>query len=340
MHEKIIHNRTVVKINFVNFWDGFDKEDNFITDILNTKYQVEISEKPDYVFASILGENLDVLAYKDAIRIFYTGENVIPDFNLYDYAIGFCDLHFSDRYLRYPLYRLGEENFRKANVKHKIPRESYEAKHSGFCNFVYSNADNVMPEREQILNIIDEYKTVDCGGRYKNNVGGPVDNKIEFCSKYKFTIAVENTSTPGYTTEKIIDAWAAGSIPIYYGNPLIEQEFNTKAFINCHDYASFYDVLETIKKLDTDDDAYAQMMQEPIFNDSLEELECEKQLQKFIFDILRQPKEKAYRRDRYGWGKVYERRLEKLYALKCNTIIVALLKVYRMFAALINKWSG
>lgn len=330
MKNKDIHNINTVKINFTNFWDNFNKEDNFITDILKTKYQVEISENPDYVFSSIIGQNLDALTYKDAIRIFYTGENIIPDFNLYDYAVGFCNLNFGDRYLRYPLYRLYRENWRKALVKHTIAREEFERKHKGFCNFVYSNSQNVMPEREQLLSIIDSYKKVDCGGRYKNNVGGPIKNKLEFCSNYKFTIAVENTAIPGYTTEKLIDAWAAGTIPIYYGNPLIGQEFNTKAFVNCHDYDNWKDVIDVIKKLDTDDNAYAEMMNEPIYISLENSDEPEDELKDFILSILNQPKECAYRRDRYGWGKIYENRLKRLYKLKNNVIIKASYKIYRM----------
>lgn len=328
-----------VKINFVNFWGNFNKEDNFITEIIKTKYQVEISENPDYVFASVLGEDMDFLKYEDAIRIFYTGENVIPDFNLYDYAIGFCHLKFSDRYMRYPLYRnkIYRENWKKAQLKHTIPRREYEQKHTGFCNFVYSNSQIVMPEREQLLNMMDLYKRVDCGGRYRNNVGGPVADKLEFCSNYKFTIAVENTSSPGYTTEKLIDAWAAGTIPIYYGDPLIAKEFNNKAFVNCHDCDNFEDVMEVVKKLDTNDDAYAEMMSEPICMFSENSDETDSELRDFILHILSQPKECAYRRDRYAWGKVYENRLIGLYELKNNVIIKALYKTYKTLKSTMFK---
>lgn len=35
--------------------------------------------------------------------------------------------------------------------------------------------------------------------------------------RYKFTIAFENQSYPGYVTEKIADALMAGTVPIYWG---------------------------------------------------------------------------------------------------------------------------
>ncbi|CAJ99309.1 alpha (1,3)-fucosyltransferase fragment 2 [Helicobacter acinonychis str. Sheeba] len=36
--------------------------------------------------------------------MYYTGENEVPNFNLFDYAIGFDGLDFKERYLRMPLY--------------------------------------------------------------------------------------------------------------------------------------------------------------------------------------------------------------------------------------------
>ena len=44
-----------IKIDFVDFWDGFDKYNNFITDVLKTKYELIISEQPDYIFYSNFG---------------------------------------------------------------------------------------------------------------------------------------------------------------------------------------------------------------------------------------------------------------------------------------------
>lgn len=39
-----------IKINFAGFWKGFDKEKNFITDVLKDRYNIEISDNPDYAF--------------------------------------------------------------------------------------------------------------------------------------------------------------------------------------------------------------------------------------------------------------------------------------------------
>ena len=73
---------------------------------------------------------------------------------------------------------------------------------------------------------------------YLNNVGGPVKNKIDFIMDHKFTIAFENSSYPGYTTEKIFEPMLVNSIPLYWGNPLVDRDFNTKSFLNFHDYGN------------------------------------------------------------------------------------------------------
>ena len=59
-----------------------------------------------------------------------------------------------------------------------------------------SNTKNSAPERESIYHAISEYKMVSSGGRWRNNVGGPVDDKIAFQSSCKFALAIENSSSP------------------------------------------------------------------------------------------------------------------------------------------------
>lgn len=95
-----------IKVDFVDFWKGFNKEDNDFINILRSKYRVEISSEPEYLFYSVFGH--EHLKNQNAVRIFYTGECVSPDFNDCDYAIGFDRLSFSDRYARIPIYRLFE----------------------------------------------------------------------------------------------------------------------------------------------------------------------------------------------------------------------------------------
>jgi len=117
---------------------------------------------------------------------------------------------------------------------------------------------------------LQKYKKVDSGGKLLNNIGYLVDDKVAFLRQYKFTIAFENSCYPGYTTEKILHAFIADSIPIYWGNPLISRDFSPKSFINCHDYNSFDEVIERVIEVDTNNDLYIEYLTEPPFNGNRE----------------------------------------------------------------------
>lgn len=67
---------------------------------------------------------------------------------------------------------------------------------------------------------------------------GPCDDKHELLSRYKFTIAYENTAYPGYVTEKVIDAMVAGSVPVYLGAPDIAEQLPAEAFIDARAFNS------------------------------------------------------------------------------------------------------
>ena len=248
-----------IKVNFVDFWGSFNPNDNFILDALKKNFDVELSDNPDFLFCSSFGKKF--LKY-DCVRIHYEGENLSPDFNLYDYALGFAYITFDDRYLRLPHYVLYPDACKMALAKHTLTDEEYK-KHNKFCNYVISNAMS-SPERSSMIKVLESYKKVDSGGKYKNNVGGPVKDKIEFEKSYKFTMAIENSPSNGYTTEKIIEAFAGATIPIYYGSKDIAKEFNEKAFINCHNYNSFEEVLERVKEIDNNDEMFLSMVKEPI----------------------------------------------------------------------------
>ena len=298
-----------------------DPSDNFIINTLKKKYQVVISENPDYVFYSV--KSKDIYKY-NCIRIYYTDENLVPDFNICDYAIGFHYIDFQDRYIRFPVYMLGDyvyyagDNYgldlERAMHKHENTEDCVRKK-TQFCSFVYSNSEAAKC-RKKIFDAISSYKTVNSGGSYKNNVGGAISNKLDFQTKHKFVIAFENSAGYGYTTEKIVHAFSAGAIPIYWGNPAIEREFNVNSFINCNDYGLTEDgdemavdrIVSEIVRLDNDDSAYLKMLKTPAFikDNYVEELRCN--FEAFLYNIFDQPLENAYRRNRLYWGKRYERK--------------------------------
>lgn len=288
-----------IKVQFTDFWDIFDPNDNFIMDALKKNFEVEISDTPDFVFCSIFGRKH--LKY-DCAKIYYTGENIIPDFNLVDYGLGFQDISFYDRYLRLPHYVLYPRACELALKKPTMSDDEYLNRK--FCNYVVSNAVSCS-ERGVIIEKLNAYKALDSGGRYHNNVGGPVKDKIDFAKGYKFSIAVENSCARGYTTEKIMEAFASETVPIYWGNPDIAKEFNPKSFINGHDFASFDELVEYVKKVDNDDELYLSMVKAPIIVGKAKCLE-EDYLADYLFTVCSQNPEDAIRRNRIYQGKYYE----------------------------------
>lgn len=255
-----------IKLAFVDFdgWNGKFDPDNFIlTKIIRQKYNVKIvEENPDFVFCSAF--HFKVLNY-DCPRIYFTGECLFPDFNIYDYALGFNIFSYQDRYLRFPLWLWYEKSVELAKKKHLLSDNEILRKKK-FCNFIVSNADGAV-ERKMLFEALNSYKRCDSAGKYLNNTGSCCADKLEFQKNYKFSAAFENYTYDGYVTEKIIEAFAAGTIPIYWGTEYICKEFNPKAFINYNDFSSPNDLVEYVKAIDSDDEAYLRMMHEPVFSD-------------------------------------------------------------------------
>lgn len=55
----------------------------------------------------------------------------------------------------------------------------------------------------------------------------PVDHKISALGPYRFSVVIENCSTPWYFTEKLLDCFATFTVPIYWGCPGIAKFFDT-----------------------------------------------------------------------------------------------------------------
>lgn len=252
-----------VKINFCDFWKGFQPTDNYFVALLSQKFEVKITAKPDYLIYSSFGKEH---RNYECVKIFYTGENKRPKFKECDFAFTFDYLDQPNHY-RLPLYALYTEP--EALIKNNKKVTNSLQKNRKFCNFVYSNR-KADPFREHFFHKLSQYKKVDSGGGYLNNTGkaiGPsVTDKLNFIQQYKFTIAFENSSYPGYTTEKIIHPMLVNSIPIYWGNPLVDRDFNPKSFLNYYDYPDEDALIQRIITVDQNEELYRKYLFEPYYH--------------------------------------------------------------------------
>ena len=172
--------------------------------------------------------------------------------------------------------------------------------------------ENAEKIREDFFNKLSAYKKVNSGGKFLNNIGtseGVVD-KLGFQKKHKFAIAFENSRHKGYLTEKIISCFAAGTVPIYWGDPCINEVISSNAYINVNDFKSLDQAIDYIQMIDQDMELYKNILKQPAFKDNEYIKKKEEEIENFLINIIDQPIKYAYRRNIGGWtertAKQYE----------------------------------
>jgi hypothetical protein len=254
-----------IKIDFSDFWEGFNKTDNFLYNLLHTSFEIELSPDPDFLIYSNYGTNF--YKYK-CVRIYYSRENERPDFFACDWAITSDIINRTNHY-NFPVFGSRYRFPELLNEKKEQLFENWLSRKE-FCSFVVSNGKS--KKRIDFFHQLTNagYKQVNSGGRILNNIGGPVEDKHAFLKQHRFNIAFENSAYKGYTTEKIYDAFIAGCIPVYWGDPVIKRYFNPKRFINYSDFKTESRLIQYLIYLDQNPSAAKKYFMEPVFiNDEL-----------------------------------------------------------------------
>ena len=276
-----------IKVNFVDFWVGLVKTDNYFFNLLSTKYRVVIDEiDPDLVFYSVdyqrQNEKQKYLGTR-AKLVYYTGESTLPNWDECDLAFTF-DHDAHKKNYRLPLWMVYLNWFNRPYIaerdhayhpdihdflEKKIDKDALLAEKSYFCNFVYSQPSGKRVDFFPKLTSLAGRPVVSAGRLFNNcnwNIPGRSDNieKIEFLRNFKFTISFENRDYLGYTTEKIIHPMFANSIPVYWGNDRVDEDFNVKSFILAKDYSD-ESLIEKLNEIDRDNDLYFSILEEPWF---------------------------------------------------------------------------
>lgn len=275
-------------------------------ELIADRYRVIIDEEsPDFVFHE--AHLIDVIPFS-GVRIAFSSENVRTDFNISDYGIGFDHIKFQDRYIRFPLYLFYSGSVKAAELRPEsiLALDVQSLVNRKFCNFLVSNGTE-SDFRTQFYLMLSQYRGVDSGGKYLNSIGQPVRDKSAWQNEYKFSLCFENSSTSGYLTEKLIQAYAANTIPIYWGNPdAFGSLHEGKGGINPEAVIWVDPIypekgLNQIRELDANPSLYFEMLKKPLFVDDGHVKWFENALRDFLFSIFDQDREVAYRR---GFGQV------------------------------------
>jgi GR25 family glycosyltransferase involved in LPS biosynthesis len=269
--------KSVLTVSFCDWWESeycggnFDTNNNFFVNMLkeNSNFDIKVinpNEHPDVLFYSIFGNNHTI--YNANRKVFFSGEPYSQRDDA-DFNISFDPNSYKNT--RVPLWIcyfdniLIKESLKKINKKFKIPEKSK------FCSFLASGP-GLENNRKTFVDKLSIYKEVDCGGRYLNNIGGEVprghngSGKIAHNMSYKFAMAFESKSYPGYVTEKICDIYKSNTVPIYWGTPDIIKDFNPTTFINANDYENFDELIKYIKKVNKNDNLYESYFFEPVLS--------------------------------------------------------------------------
>lgn len=269
-----------IRLAFSDFWGELLPEDNYFYNLLKLRYDIIIDqENPDIVIHSIYGNSHLRYDMNKHIKILYLGENYRPDMNNSHYSLSF-DYSDDSRNYRLPLWVFSLNWFNRPynpdrdqaylhSLEEFLNKKKIEK--SKFCSFIVSNPNS--SRRIDFARKLAGYKMIDCPGRVFTNVEpirgrGDQIEKINFLESYKFNLCFENSSHPGYCTEKIIHSMFKNCIPIYWGDPVVYKDFNTNSFLNWHDFNNDDLFLEEIIKLDNDDKYYNEMLNEPWFVDN------------------------------------------------------------------------
>ena len=299
-----------IKINYCGFWGSFKETNNFFYNILSRHFTVEISDDPDFVICSNRGRPFEYMKY-DCVRIMFMGENLSPDFTVFDYVIGFDFLDFGDRYFRLP-YAFYSDDGRPGRVK-ALSRDEARTllgMKNYFCNFIYGHPSS-HGMRERLFEELNKYKHVVSPGSFLNNVGSGEKRcsraeKYEYLCRSKFTIAGDSIQYPGFVTEKIVAPFVFHSIPVYFGSTRIFDDFNRDAFVCCRDENDIDRAVEEVKRLDTDDDAYIEMLTACPFITENYLVKLYENAESFLVNIFSQDRDTAYRRVRHFCAEQHE----------------------------------
>ena len=130
---------------------------------------------------------------------------------------------------------------------------------------------NMHPMRSSWLNLLSELGGVDCYGVMFDK---KINSKHDVMGQYKFCFTPENSFSPGYITEKLVQCRTNKTIPIYWGGAMFSADFNQRSFIAINP-ADAHDVINKIRIASADIDVYNSYLGASLLGDAYAHLDDE-----------------------------------------------------------------
>lgn len=264
------------KLCVVNFWDGaFDGDflEYFFTIAFDGITYTHNPYEADLIVTSVFGStNTDPKK-----TLAFIGENIRPSYVGYNHSLSFDYDSYSGRNFRLPLWyaRLAWPGFVQKPRKPNAHNHGYEdlisidsltkgrtldmSQKTKFCAMIAGNPEGL---RVNLYNSLSKYKQVD---GYGNMFGNSLrKSKFEILPEYKFCLCPENSIYEGYITEKLIDAYAGGTVPIYSGDISVIDDFNDGAYINYQFVRNMDSFVRKVMRSDQALEAYKFTYEEPL----------------------------------------------------------------------------
>jgi alpha(1,3/1,4) fucosyltransferase len=283
-----------IKLYALNFWPGFSLEFGFVhylfTRALGAFEIAKTEKEADVVLVSLFPRfqrlrGLLPSLVRDAPEtpersIGILWENQRPDYGKYAYSISSDFDSYGGRNIRVPFWysQIQWPDMLADKPHHRAwsgfeplvsldaltkPRVSSSCKErEQFCCFVAANRE---PHRLLTINALSRISQVDLYGPISGRAFK--GSKYDLLRTYRFNLCFENSIFPGYYTEKMLQAWVGGCVPLYYSDPWYSVDFNPKAAINRIHSRSLDEFVERVATVSRSPDAFEEMFRQPLLTE-------------------------------------------------------------------------
>ena len=292
------HSKALCPLLYTNGWNSDFKSPRWWTDFVNHATDGAFSNQFLLEWTSVFGPRWIHQIPRSLPRVFFTPEATEYRYNQYDdhladksdLALGFKYQSKHANYIRFPLwlnYFLDSQCAKDTHLSQCVDdfltelegqRGSQPFERIVFCSLIASHDErgNGAGLRAQTGTLMESIAPVHYEGRFRKNSTMLVDQFQDDIRAYlkhsTFNICLENTNSPGYTTEKLFQSLLNGAIPIYWGSSnRPEPEVLTGNGIIFHDPKNPEATLQEVLRLQNDTTYREEFLAKPLLAETAQE---------------------------------------------------------------------